>query len=263
MATVDTSGTTSTISYVHADGLNTPRAVTNASGSTVWQLPYQGNPFGEQQPTSANGFVYNPRFAGQYFDMEAGMNYNVNRYYEAATGRFLQSDPIGLKGGPSTYMYVSGLPLLLVDPQGLEPDRSLMMPGTRNWYISLNIPQEPGVFTINGHGNPRELLDESTGVSNFIAPEDLAESLLMDSKYHLGTPIKLLACDAGKGPNSFAQQLANLMHADVYAAESTLFITTSGKYWSGLGYSDGTLQYGAPMYPLYMGLQTFHPQVSP
>ncbi|WP_430390912.1 RHS repeat-associated core domain-containing protein [Dyella sp. 20L07] len=119
VALVDTAGTTSTVSYVQADGLGTPRAVSDSSGNTIWQLAYQGNPFGEQQPTSANGYTLNMRFPGQYNDAESGLNYNVNRDYEAATGRYVQSDPIGLDGGMSTYAYVGSAPLNATDPLGL------------------------------------------------------------------------------------------------------------------------------------------------
>lgn len=118
VATVDTAGTTGTISYVHADGMGTPRAVANAAGSTVWQLAYQDNPFSEQQPTSANGFVFNPRFAGQYFDTESGLVYNGARSYEPATGRFVGSDPTGLRHSLSTYAYVDDNPLIAFDPDG-------------------------------------------------------------------------------------------------------------------------------------------------
>lgn len=131
VAVVDTAGTTSTLSYVHADGLNTPRVVADSSGNTMWRLAYQGNPFGEQQPTSANGFVYNFRFAGQYYDTESGLANNVNRDQEAATGRYLQSDPIGLFARQSsTYTYVGGNPLSYVDAIGLqaENERDLLEP---------------------------------------------------------------------------------------------------------------------------------------
>uniref|UniRef100_UPI0018EA3B43 RHS repeat-associated core domain-containing protein n=1 Tax=Dyella sp. ASV21 TaxID=2795114 RepID=UPI0018EA3B43 len=108
------------INYITADHLGTPRAITNQSSSVIWQWPYQGNPFGEQQPTSVTGYVFNLRFPGQYNDAESGLNYNVNRYYESAIGGYDQPDPTGLAAGPSLYAYVGGNPLSYVDPLGLQ-----------------------------------------------------------------------------------------------------------------------------------------------
>ena len=48
------------------------------------------------------------------------MNYNYFRDYEAGTGRYVESDLIGLNGGLSTYGYVGGNPMLGIDPFGLE-----------------------------------------------------------------------------------------------------------------------------------------------
>jgi RHS repeat-associated protein len=118
---VDTTDTGSTVNYVTADGLNTPRVIADGNGSTVWTWNIAGNPFGEQPPTSSTGYVYNLRFPGQYFDGETGRHYNVNRYFDRTIGGFTQVDPMGFAGGQaSLYAYVNGNPLSDVDPLGLQ-----------------------------------------------------------------------------------------------------------------------------------------------
>jgi len=118
--TINGSVTTSTINYVTADQLNTPRAVTNSAGAVIWQLPYQGNAFEELQPTSSTGYVLNLRSAGEYNDAETGLNNNGYRTRNPYTWRFGQSDPEGLAGGISTYAAVGNNPLSYVDPDGRQ-----------------------------------------------------------------------------------------------------------------------------------------------
>ena len=50
--------------------------------------------------------------------------YNYFREYDAALGRYLQSDPIGLRGGSQTFGYVASRPLVHSDSKGLLLDGS-------------------------------------------------------------------------------------------------------------------------------------------
>jgi RHS repeat-associated protein len=49
-------------------------------------------------------------------------HYNYNRDYDPATGRYVESDPIGLWGGVNAYLYARAAPLALSDMLGLCPD---------------------------------------------------------------------------------------------------------------------------------------------
>ncbi|MBX3475898.1 MAG: Ig-like domain repeat protein [Planctomycetes bacterium] len=106
--------------YVYTDHLGAPRVVTSRSGSLRWR--WLAEPFGttapETNPAGLGGFTQNLRFPGQYADQESGLFYNYFRNYDSTTGRYSQSDPIGLDGGINTYAYVGGNPLQYVDPLG-------------------------------------------------------------------------------------------------------------------------------------------------
>jgi RHS repeat-associated protein len=47
------------------------------------------------------------------------MHYNYFRDYDPGTGRYVESDLVGLNGGINTYSYVGGSPTIKVDPYGL------------------------------------------------------------------------------------------------------------------------------------------------
>jgi RHS repeat-associated protein len=115
--------------HIHADHLGSPRAITrpNASNAVVWRWALEGSAFG-QHPAQADvdgdgvSLEFNLRYPGQYFDSATGWHYNYFRDYEPATGRYVQSDPIGLGGGLSLFGYAEQRPLVLSDFFGLSPE---------------------------------------------------------------------------------------------------------------------------------------------
>ncbi|MDD2721392.1 MAG: RHS domain-containing protein [Gallionella sp.] len=108
--------------YIHADHLDTPRQITDTQGNVVWRWDNQdpfGNNIPNENPNGAGQFSFHLRFPGQYADKETNTYYNINRDYDSALGRYVESDPIGLAGGINTYAYVRSNPLSRTDPLGL------------------------------------------------------------------------------------------------------------------------------------------------
>ena len=107
---------------VVADQAGTPKELFNTEGDCVWQAEYSlwGKVSANESTTASRGNVEcSLRFQGQWADEESGLCYNLNRYYEPASGMYLSPDPIGLAGGMRSYGYVHD-PVRWVDPTGLE-----------------------------------------------------------------------------------------------------------------------------------------------
>jgi len=97
--------------------------VADATGTTVWRWD-QTEPFGvyapDENPSGLGVFESDLRLPGQVWNKETQTSYNYFRdCYDPTTGRYCQSDPIGLRGGPNTYAYVASMPLSWSDPFGL------------------------------------------------------------------------------------------------------------------------------------------------
>jgi RHS repeat-associated protein len=117
----------STLRYIETDHLNTPRALIDpARNLPVWRWDLQVSAFGEhaanEDPDGDATLVkFNLRFPGQYLDAETGLHYNYFRDYEPGTGRYVESDPIGLRGGLATFGYALSSPLSWKDQSGGIP----------------------------------------------------------------------------------------------------------------------------------------------
>jgi RHS repeat-associated protein len=143
LAQVEYPGPTANEGYVylvHVDHLGQPRALTSTAGTIVWSAS-PPRPYGDMtEATSAdpaNGriVVTNLRLPGQYDErLFAAMGltglqgpfYNGARWYVPTMARYLELDPVALRGrlngqfAPDWYGYGNGNPLRWVDPAGEE-----------------------------------------------------------------------------------------------------------------------------------------------
>ncbi|WP_116809564.1 RHS repeat-associated core domain-containing protein [Steroidobacter cummioxidans] len=136
---------------IHTDHLNTPRLITGSVNPGIrWR--WDAEPFGggtvNNNPSGAGVFDFHLRFPGQIYVAETGLNYNYFRDYDPSTGRYAQSDPIGLGGGLNVYGYVNGNPVSFLDPQGLElflpnPGRNTVICDGNGSMVSQLQPMSP------------------------------------------------------------------------------------------------------------------------
>ena len=110
----DVAATPSSSRYYHADLIGSTRLVTDGAGAIVDRRAYKA--FGEarvgNETTSSAGYVGT---LGVETD-PTGLLFMRNRYYSPALGRFIQTDPIGLKGGDcNCYRYCENNPATAVD----------------------------------------------------------------------------------------------------------------------------------------------------
>ncbi|NIJ75622.1 RHS repeat-associated protein [Xanthomonas campestris] len=114
-----------TLHYIEPDHLGSPRVVIDPTRDVaVWTWSLKGEAFGNTAPNQdpdgdGAALVLDMRFLGQRFDAASGLNQNYFRDYDPTTGRYGQSDPIGLRGGSSTFGYALQAPFVHMDFYGL------------------------------------------------------------------------------------------------------------------------------------------------
>jgi RHS repeat-associated protein len=217
--------------YIEADALGTPRVVIDPGRNVaVWRWDLAGEAFGNNTPNEdpdgdGTAFVFDMRFPGQRHDSATGMNYNYFRDYDAATGRYVQSDPIGLGGGISTYGYVRARPLLMSDFFGLA-DMILLATGAPGMEYALHV-DVPGFYTVVAHGSDKGRIVKDSDKSP-LTPMELAEKIRSAPNYVKGTPVALLACRTGG--SRYAQELATALGVDVLSPNRLVYGYEDGRY---------------------------------
>jgi RHS repeat-associated protein len=122
-------------SYFHADGLGSVTSLSNAAGSIANTYTYDS--FGKL--TASSGSLVNPfQYTARESDSETGLYYYRARYYDTATGRFLNEDPLQLEGGIDFYVYTLNNPASMIDPIGEKPcSIEVKCRGVKDWRLNI------------------------------------------------------------------------------------------------------------------------------
>jgi RHS repeat-associated protein len=146
-----------TVRYVHLVGMDAPVAILDARFSDArvihynWRGLAEASSFTDGSPAdceltggtctriawNAGEGVYFKRSTDPYAGMipvwigslpangkgDAGLLYRRNRFFDPASGRFTQEDPIGIGGGLNLYGFAGGDPVNYSDPFGLCPPK--------------------------------------------------------------------------------------------------------------------------------------------
>jgi RHS repeat-associated protein len=116
VASVDSAGA----SWMHVDELGSVRLVTDESGTERSRVSY--TPFGS---ASNSGETLAFGYAGHRADLQGGLLYMKERYYDPTRGRFVSPDPVLSRSGSernlASYNYAGDDPVSFVDPNGADP----------------------------------------------------------------------------------------------------------------------------------------------
>ncbi len=109
---------------------------------------YEYNPYGgliSSSGSMADDFAF--RFSTKYFDVETGLSYYGYRYYSPESGRWLNRDPIGERGGVNLYGFCANNSIDRVDSLGLYeldqnhvPDIGEVVDKMKEIYDTLSNP---------------------------------------------------------------------------------------------------------------------------
>jgi RHS repeat-associated protein len=129
-------GASGSVTYIHTDGLGSPVARTDASGNVISRTRYE--PYGYV----ASGVQPTIGFTGHVNDVDTGLTYMQQRYYDPVAGRFLSIDPVttdaNTGGSFNRYVYANNSPYNYVDPDGRQFFPITMLPPP-----PLGIPSRP------------------------------------------------------------------------------------------------------------------------
>ncbi|MDR0521148.1 MAG: RHS repeat-associated core domain-containing protein [Planctomycetaceae bacterium] len=123
--------------FALSDHLNTVRDVVDADGNVIAHYDYDA--FGKQLNPSSETLRF--AYTGKLTDSTSGLQWNINRWYDANVGRWISEDPIGFDAEDTNlYRYAYNNNLIFMDSAGLfnlaDNFGNILTPGT----FELDVP---------------------------------------------------------------------------------------------------------------------------
>lgn len=113
VASVGTLRAAEVVTYYYTSLQGTVLATTDGAGNVVSTTDYR--PYGSQVLGSP---MSGPAFTGHVSDVESGLIYMQQRYYDPAVGRFVTVDPVDNAADSNRYWYANANPYKFIDPDG-------------------------------------------------------------------------------------------------------------------------------------------------
>ena len=199
--------------YAHQNARGDVVTMTDAGGTVVESFRYDdfGNRnFGNGNAPSTTGNPYG--FQGRRFDPETGLHYFRNRYYNPATGRFLERDPVwdGLNVG-NQYTFAGNGPATRKDPYGTSTlvfvnSRDLAHKGSQGVTIAF-----PDVCKTPSPGGPVPIPYPNTSmVAPNKAPRVSGSVMIRSRTYYLSTYAPAFTANRGGDFHTYVSKLAEV-----------------------------------------------------
>jgi len=114
------------------------------------------------------------------------------------------------------------------------PNRVVLGYADENIHMAMGVPTDRVFFEVLCHGSRPDKNGKTYAVPFVTVPlrgepidaQKLFDIILACREYRLGQPVRLLMCWVGYGPDSLAQQLADLLGTVVLAANERILAAT-------------------------------------
>ena len=168
-------------------------------------------------------------------DSQTGLQFSRARWYDAAIGRFISEDPMGLRGGGNLFGYVNNKPERYFDPFGLEGEDAnepalWSKPNVEQDSWQFQNPQNLNPFTSNSNSDFAtaffwDRLKMAWGdIPLGRTLESFAGARVPGQVWGTGTPFKpMYSCESKAGVPGLGEAVTTLeMGPDVYNTVDTL-----------------------------------------